>query len=197
MSYAIASLHIFIIALSNVLVQYPFQLWGYNTTYGAFTYPVIFILSDLTTRLYGKEKAMRVIMLAMMPALVISFLFSSYSLSHAHFAHPILLSFRVALASLTAYALGQCLDITIFAKLRQNKRWYIAPAISSLFGNIFDTYCFFFVAFFYSSHPFMAHHWLEVANVDLVFKCLISILAFVPAYGLVLSLLKKKLVLTT
>lgn len=184
--------HIFLIALSNVLVQFPFQCFGLNTTYGAFTYPFIFILSDLNTRLYGKQAAFSVIFKAMLPALVISFVISSYSLWHVAMAEPFWLSFRVSVASFIAYVCGQLMDIHIFSSLRQRRPWYIAPTISSILSNTFDTFCFFAIAFYHSSHPFMREHWMDVASVDLFFKCLISLVAFVPIYGLILSRLQSR-----
>lgn len=138
--------HIIIICLSNILVQHPFILLGFHTTYGAFTYPLIFILTDLTTRLLGQAQARKVILLAMLPGLACSFLISNYYSQGDLLAHNTV-ALRVALASLSAYVLGQLLDITIFQKLRQRPQWWVAPSVATIFGNLFDTFCFFLLLF--------------------------------------------------
>lgn len=179
--------HIIIICLSNILVQYPFTLFGYSTTWGAFSYPLIFILTDLSTRLLGQRTARKIIFGAMVPALVGSYLISNWTTQSSLFAHNPL-ALRIASASFCAYVLGQLLDITIFQKLRQQQKWWVAPSIANMFGNFFDTYCFFFIAFYHGSNHFLSIHWLEIATVDLVFKILISLISFVPLYGLILQL---------
>lgn len=178
--------HVTIIALSNTLVQFPFICFGYRTTYGAFSYPLIFILTDLSTRLLGQEKARKIVLLAMLPGLICSFFISNYCNQSEFFAFNTV-SMRVALASLAAYVLGQLLDITIFQKLRQQQPWWIAPSVSNVFGNLFDTFCFFFIAFYHSNNLFMSAHWFEIATVDLLFKITISLLTFVPLYGITLQ----------
>ncbi|STX36937.1 7-cyano-7-deazaguanine/7-aminomethyl-7-deazaguanine transporter [Legionella feeleii] len=180
--------HVVIICLSNTLVQYPFVLWGFRTTWGAFSYPLIFILTDLTTRLLGPESARKTIFAAMIPGLLSSYLISNW------YAHGVLLAYnnlvlRIAFASFCAYVAGQLLDITVFQRLRQQAKWWVAPAVSTIFGNLFDTYCFFFIAFYQSGNVFLSTHWLEIATVDLIFKLLISLISFVPLYGLILKLI--------
>lgn len=179
--------HIVIICLSNTLVQYPFILFGFRTTFGAFSYPLIFILTDLTTRLLGQERARKVVLIAMMPGLFCSYFISNYYIQ-GNFLTLNTVVLRVALASFCAYVLGQLLDITIFQKLRTYQKWWVAPSISNVFGNLFDTYCFFFIAFYQSTNIFLSTHWIEIATVDLVFKLVISLLSFVPLYGLILKL---------
>ena len=100
---------------------------------------------------------------------------------------------RIAIASFMAYALGQILDVHVFNRLRQNRRWWLAPTASTLFGNVSDTLAFFFIAFWRSPDPFMAAHWGEIAIVDYCFKVLISIVFFLPMYGMLLNMLLKKL----
>jgi uncharacterized integral membrane protein (TIGR00697 family) len=97
---------------------------------------------------------------------------------------------RIAAASFMAYALGQVLDVHVFNRLRGNRRWWLAPSVSMLFGNASDTLAFFSIAFWRSSDPFMAEHWVEIAVVDYCFKIAISLLFFLPAYGALMSLLK-------
>ncbi len=97
---------------------------------------------------------------------------------------------RIAAASFMAYALGQILDVHVFNRLRQNRRWWLAPTASTLFGNVSDTGLF-FIAFWRSPDPFMAANWGEIAIVDYSFKVLISIVFFLPMYGMLLNMLLK------
>ena len=180
--------HIFIICLSNTLVQYPFTLMGFHTTFGAFTYPLIFILTDLTTRLLGQEQARKIVLMAMVPGLFCSFFIANfYNQGELLVYNSVVL--RIAFASFFAYVLGQLLDISIFQKLRQSSKWWIAPSVATIFGNLLDTYSFFFIAFYQGNNAFLSAHWLEIATVDLAFKIIISLLSFVPIYGLILKLI--------
>lgn len=181
--------HIILITLSNVLVQYPFEIHGYHTTYGAFTYPLIFILSDLASRFYGATAARKIIYQAMIPGLLISFLISSMTLKGPA---SFILSARVAIACFVAYVCGQLTDIFIFSKVKNTLHWALAPTISSSISNLVDTYAFFFLAFFQSSHRFMAEYWFNIACVDLAVKWTISVIAFIPLYGMALKLICKK-----
>lgn len=176
-------------------MQFPFVFLGFRTTFGAFTYPFIFILTDLSTRLLGQSEARKVIMLAMLPGLVCSFLISNYY-SQGDLLAPNAVALRIALASLAAYVVGQLLDIVVFQKLRNHPKWWVAPSVSNAVGNLFDTFCFFFVAFYHSTHLFLSAHWVEIATVDLIFKLSISLLTFVPLYGIILQfILRKKIIL--
>ncbi len=181
--------HILLLTLSNLLVQYPFVLFGYHTTWGAFSYPAIFILTDLTTRMLGTSVARIVIFRSMLPALLISYLLTSYiegpGLASWHSIH--LSPLRIALACFTAYAIGQLLDIHVFQRYRNNSNWWVAPALSSTVGNLVDTLFFFFIAFYHSNNPFLSAHWPEIAIVDMFFKICISFIGFVPIYGMVLN----------
>lgn len=197
MSMAIlALLHICILAFSNVLVQYPFTIFGLHTTWGAFSYPLIFVVTDLIVRILGARAARKVVLVAMIPGLLISYvlsnLFASDTLSWSQAWLINGVALRIALASFTAYVLGQFLDIMVFVRVRQHYRWWVAPTLSSIFGNLFDTFCFFFVAFYHSSNHYMRVHWLEIATVDLGFKLLISVLSFVPIYGIFLGILERR-----
>ncbi|MFC3908265.1 7-cyano-7-deazaguanine/7-aminomethyl-7-deazaguanine transporter [Legionella dresdenensis] len=180
------SAHLFIICLSNLLVQHPMVIMGYHTTWGAFSYPLIFVLSDLTTRLAGPRAARIIVYCAMLPALLLSLVISNWA-EHGQLFVLNLLVLRIAAASCCAYTVGQLIDIAFFQKLRQKQQWWIAPAVSNIFGNILDTYIFFFVAFYQSSNPFLNQHWPEIACVDLCFKLLISFLSVIPLYGLILK----------
>jgi len=101
--------------------------------------------------------------------------------------------FRIAIASFLAYAFGQLLDVLVFNRLRQLKHWWIAPSSSMVFGSMADTFLFFAVAFYQSTDPFMAEHWLELGIVDYLFKLFVGIVLFVPAYGIVLNFILRNL----
>ncbi|CDZ76098.1 Inner membrane protein YhhQ [Legionella massiliensis] len=189
--YWLALAHILLICLSNTLVQYPFVLFGFHTTWGAFSYPLIFILTDLTTRLFGQEKARKIIFLAMFPGLICSYLISNF-FSYGNVFVANVFALRIALASFCAYVLGQLLDIIVFQRLRENSKWWVAPSVSNIFGNLLDTYVFFFTAFYQCSNAFLSAHWPEIAMIDLLFKISISLLTFVPLYGIVLQLILRK-----
>ncbi len=186
--------HIFIVIASNYLVQFPMQLFGWQTTWGAFSFPFIFLATDLTVRLLGKQPARRVIAYVMLPALLVSYVVSVLFQEGIFRGVAALLVFnsfilRISLASFTAYAIGQLADIQVFDRLRQLKQWWIAPTVSTVLGNMLDTFVFFSIAFWYSSNAFMAEHWIEIAVVDYIIKILISLLLFIPLYGLLLNLL--------
>ena len=184
--------HLLVITSSNYLVQLPISIFGFHTTWGAFSFPFIFLATDLTVRIFGAPLARRIIFSVMLPALFISYVVSSlfYMGSWQGFealTHFNLFVARIAAASFMAYALGQILDVHVFNRLRQNHRWWMAPTASTLFGNVSDTLAFFFIAFWRSPDAFMAAHWVEIAWVDYVIKLSVSLLLFVPAYGVALA----------
>lgn len=194
----IAAFHIIIIAASNYLVQLPFSLAGFHTTWGAFSFPFIFLASDLTVRLFGAPLARKIVMSVLLPALLISYIVSCIIVDGEYVGFSALAEFntfvaRIALASFVAYFFGQLLDISIFNQLKAERQWWIAPVISTIIGNFLDTLLFFSIAFYASSDPFMAQHWLEIALVDYSFKLIISLLFFLPMYGVLLGFLSTKL----
>jgi uncharacterized integral membrane protein (TIGR00697 family) len=194
----LAMFHLLIIASSNYLVQIPFTILGFHTTWGAFTFPFIFLATDLTVRIYGASLARKIIFLVMIPSLIVSYVLSVLFAQGAFQGIETLSSFdgfvgRIAIASLLAYLLGQVLDIQVFNRLRQLKKWWIAPAASTLFGNGLDTLAFFGIAFYQSPDPFMAQHWQEIALADFAFKLIISLGLFIPMYGILLNYLAKKI----
>lgn len=199
---AMVAFHIVIIAASNYLVQLPFTLFGWHTTWGAFSFPFIFLATDLTVRLFGKQPARAIIARVMLPALAISYLVSvifprgTYAGLEGLSEWNLFVA-RIALASFMAYVLGQLLDIHVFDRLRRMRWWWVAPAVSTLFGNLADTLAFFSIAFHNSPDPFMAAHWPEIAWVDYVIKLAISLLFFLPLYGLLLGWLSRRLVSMT
>ncbi|WP_374747766.1 7-cyano-7-deazaguanine/7-aminomethyl-7-deazaguanine transporter [Klebsiella quasipneumoniae subsp. similipneumoniae] len=190
--------HLLVITSSNYLVQLPISIFGFHTTWGAFSFPFIFLATDLTVRIFGAPLARRIIFAVMVPALVISYAISALFYMGEWQGFAALGTFnlfvaRIAIASFMAYALGQILDVHVFNRLRQSRHWWLAPTASTLFGNISDTVAFFFIAFWRSPDPFMAAHWGEIALIDYSFKVLISIIFFLPMYGVLLNMLLKRL----
>jgi len=189
----LVAFHIAIIIASNYLVQLPINLFGFHSTWGAFSFPFIFLATDLTVRLIGKSEARRVIARVMLPALVASYVVSVL-FHEGRFSGLAALTefntfvFRIAFASFAAYVLGQLLDIQVFDRMRRNTmKWWVAPAAASIVGQALDTAAFFSIAFWRSDNAFMAANWVEIAWVDYVIKLAVSLLFFVPAYGVALA----------
>ena len=195
---ALIAFHIALIIASNYLVQLPITLWGWHTTWGAFSFPFIFLATDLTVRLIGKPAARLVIARVMLPALIASYIVSvlfhdGMFAGWDSLAQLNTFVFRISLGSFMAYALGQLLDIQVFDRLRRLPQWWVAPAASGVVGQAADTLMFFGVAFWRSSNPFMAANWPEIALVDYVIKLLVSLAVFVPLYGALLQALLRLL----
>lgn len=194
----LAWFHVAVIATSNYLVQLPISLFGLHTTWGAFSFPFTFLATDLTVRLFGAALARRIILTVMLPSLLLSYLLGVLFMQGQFQGWSQLLApnpfvARIACASFMAYLLGQILDVSIFNRLRQLRWWWAAPAASTLVGNLLDTLAFFGIAFWHSSDPFMARHWPEIASVDYGIKLVISLGLFVPAYGVLLRYLSRRL----
>lgn len=124
--------HIAIITSSNYLVQLPISIFGFHTTWGAFTFPFIFLATDLTVRIFGAPLARRIILAVMVPALFISYVISTVTFQGEWQGFAALTSFnlfvaRIAAASFMAYVLGQILDVQVFNRLRQRSAWWVAP----------------------------------------------------------------------
>ncbi|WKE65443.1 7-cyano-7-deazaguanine/7-aminomethyl-7-deazaguanine transporter [Gallaecimonas kandeliae] len=188
----LVAFHILVITASNYLVQLPISLFGLHSTWGAFSFPFIFLATDLTVRLLGAAQARRVIFWVMIPALFVSYVVSVLfpQGDFGGFAQAGALNLfvaRIALASFLAYVLGQVADVQIFTPLRSRGPWWLAPAVSTLLGNLLDTLVFFSAAFYHCGDPFMASHWLEIACLDYGFKLLISFAFFLPLYGVLLN----------
>ena len=170
--------HIFVIVVANYTVQFTGVFLGYPFTLAMFVFPLVILATDLTVRLSNQHNARIIVAIAYVPAILIS---------------AWLADWRIGIASGTAYAIGQMLDITVFQRVRQRSAgWWVAPMISTVFANIVDTYIFFSAAFYRSTDPFMAANWFQVATVDLAFKIVVSILIFLPAYGVLLKHLQKR-----
>ena len=164
--------------VANYTVQFTGVFLGYPFTLARFVFPLVILATDLTVRLSNQHNARIIVAIAYVPAILIS---------------AWLADWRIGIASGTAYAIGQMLDITVFQRVRQRSAgWWVAPMISTVFANIVDTYIFFSAAFYRSTDPFMAANWFQVATVDLAFKIVVSILIFLPAYGVLLKHLQKR-----
>lgn len=196
----LVAFHVAVITASNYLVQLPFELWGLHTTWGAFSFPFIFLATDLTVRLFGKSSARRIIASVMLPALLVSYVVSvlfqrgSFQGMEA-LTHWNLFVGRIALASFMAYVLGQLLDIHVFDRLRRLSAWWVAPALSTIVGNLADTFSFFAIAFWHGPDPFMSAHWVDIAWFDYGVKLFISLLFFLPLYGVLLAWLGRQLLI--
>lgn len=196
--------HIFVITISNYLVQIAFEIplpfsdTTIPTTWGTFTFPFIFLATDLTVRVFGAVLARKIIFAVMIPALIISYVISVIFFEAKFQGFSALADFntfvfRIALASFSGYVVGQLLDIFVFNRLRQGKSWWLAPMCSTIFGTLIDTFVFFAVAFYKSSDEYMAAHWFTIGTVDYSFKLFVSLLLFLPLYGVILNLIVKKL----
>jgi len=196
--FLLTGFHIFIIAASNYLVQFPITVFGFKATWGAFTFPFIFLATDLTVRIYGPRLGRRIIFYAMFPALIVSYLVTVGFRHGVWLGFGQLLSFdlfvaRIAIASFSAYVLGQIMDVYVFNRLRQNRQWWHAPAASAVIGNLVDTYAFFYIAFYKTSDAYLAENLVEIATVDYIFKMMVNAIFFLPLYKVILDQLMVRL----
>ncbi|MCO5249696.1 MAG: 7-cyano-7-deazaguanine/7-aminomethyl-7-deazaguanine transporter [Chitinophagales bacterium] len=198
LSTILVIIHIGIIALSNYLVQFPISILGYSSTYGAFTFPLIFLTTDLTVRFFGAQKGRKIILLAMLPALIVSYVVTTLFRNGVYLGFNQLsvfdlFVFRIAIASFSAYVFGQVLDVFVFNRLRKGLHWWYAPTASGVLGSFTDTFIFFFIAFYKTSDFFLANHWVEIATVDYFFKILVQCLFFLPTYKFLLDYVTKRI----
>ncbi len=186
--YLLVLIHIFIITLSNFFVSIPLEFLKIKITLAAFIFPLVIVLTDLTVRLLGKNLAQRTIAFSF-PFAIISSILILYIENN-----PTSVSLRIGFASGIAYAIGILLDINIFQFIRERyNAWWIAPALSTILSNIIDSYTFFFSAFYNSENIYMSENWIEIAGYQTIIKIIIGIVFFLPAYGLLLNLLLKKI----
>jgi uncharacterized integral membrane protein (TIGR00697 family) len=166
--YKLSILMGLVVVLSNYLVQFPIQYFGLNEilTYGAFSYPVTFLITDLANRAYGKLVARKVVYVGFTIGVLLT-LFVSTNFSD-------IISIRIAVGSGVAFFIAQNLDIQIFDSLRK-KIWYVAPLASSITGSITDTFLFFSISFYATGIP-----WVTLAFGDLAVKLFIAMLMLVP-----------------
>ena len=157
-----------IILSSNYLVQFPIKYYGLEEilTYGAFSYPIAFLITDLANRSYGKIVARKIVYIGFF--IGVSFtLFLSTNFSD-------LISVRIAIGSGTAFIIAQLLDVQIFDKLRR-KKWFVAPLTSSFIGSTVDTFLFFSISFYGTGIP-----WITLSLGDLAVKILVALLMLIP-----------------
>ena len=157
-----------VVLSSNFLVQFPVNHLGLNEilTYGAFSYPVAFLITDLANRAYGKIIARKIVYLGFLIGIIFTLFFST------NFAD--LISIRIAIGSGSAFLVAQLLDVQIFDKLRKNS-WYVAPLISSSVGSIVDTFLFFSIAFVGTGVP-----WVTLSLGDLAVKLFVALVMLLP-----------------
>ncbi len=165
-----------VVLSSNYLVQFPINYYGLNKilTYGALSYPVAFLITDLANRIYGKNLAKKIVYFGFAIGIFFTLIFST------NFDNTI--SIRIAIGSGSAFIVAQLLDVKIFDELRK-KRWFIAPLTSSLIGSTVDTILFFSIAFFATGVP-----WLTLALGDLIVKILVAFTMLVPFRFFTISL---------
>ena len=157
-----------VVLSSNYLVQFPIYYYGLNEilTYGAFSYPIAFLITDLANRSYGKFVARKIVYFGFFLGIGFTILFST------DFADYI--SIRIAIGSGTAFLVAQLLDVRIFDKLRK-KEWFIAPITSSLIGSTIDTFLFFSISFYATGVP-----WVTLSLGDLTVKILVALIMLIP-----------------
>jgi uncharacterized integral membrane protein (TIGR00697 family) len=158
----------FIVILSNYLVQFPIKFYDLQNllTYGAFSYPITFLITDLSNRAFGKWKARQVVLVGFFIGIILT-LFISTNFNDV-------ISIRIAIGSATAFIVAQNLDINIFDKLRR-RSWYVAPLTSSIIGSILDTFIFFSIAFYNTDVP-----WVTLSLGDLFVKLLVALTMLIP-----------------
>ena len=166
-----------VVVISNYLVQFPVQKFGLGEvlTYGAFSYPVTFLITDLANRAHGKIAARKVVYIGFVIGILLT-LFVSTNFSD-------IISIRIAIGSGVAFFVAQNLDVQVFDRLRK-KSWFVAPLASSTLGSITDTFLFFSIAFYATNIP-----WFTLALGDLAVKLLITLMMLIP-FRLLLNKIK-------
>ena len=157
-----------VVLSSNFLVQFPVNYYGLNEilTYGAFSYPIAFLITDLANRSFGKLVARKLVYFGFLLGIGFTILFST------NFSD--LISIRIAIGSGVAFLTAQLLDVQIFDSLRR-KKWFVAPLTSSLIGSTVDTFIFFFISFYGTNVP-----WFTLALGDLSVKIFVAIIMLIP-----------------
>jgi len=166
-----------VVLSSNYLVQFPIKYYNLEEilTYGAFTYPIAFLITDLANRSYGKLVARKIVYIGFVIGITSTLFFST------NFSD--LISVRIAIGSGTAFMVAQLLDVKIFDQLRK-KQWFVAPLTSSFIGSIVDTFLFFSISFYGTGIP-----WITLSLGDLTVKILVAFLMLIP-FRLLLNTLK-------
>ena len=187
LAYKLMVAHIIIIAISNYIVQFKIDIAGNPLSIAAFTFPLVVVLTDLTVRLLGKQTGRAVIALAFIPAIIVSILIVLAG------GAPESVAFRIGLGSGMAYFVSNLLDVYVFQYFREKyQTWWIAPTLSSIVSTFIDTFTFFGVAFAGGADEFMRNNWHVVATNNSISKIIVSLIVILPAYGVLLSYLQKK-----
>ena len=157
-----------VVIASNYLVQFPVKFHNLENllTYGAFSYPITFLITDLANRAFGKKIARYVVLVGFFIGIILT-LFVSTNFDD-------IISIRIAIGSATAFIIAQNLDVNIFDKLRK-RTWYVAPLTSSTLGSITDTFLFFSIAFYSTNIP-----WITLALGDLAVKLIVALIMLIP-----------------
>ena len=157
-----------VVLSSNYLVQFPINYYGLNEilTYGAFSYPIAFLITDLANRSYGKRVARKIVYFGFVLGIGFTVLFST------DFAD--LISIRIAIGSGIAFLTAQLLDVQIFDRLRK-KEWFVAPLTSSMIGSTIDTFLFFSISFYGTGVP-----WVTLSLGDLIVKVIVALVMLIP-----------------
>ena len=157
-----------VVLASNYLVQFPIKYYELDKilTYGAFSYPIAFLITDLANRSYGKVVARKIVYTGFTIGIIFTLFFS------INFAD--LISVRIAIGSGTAFLVAQLLDVQIFDQLRK-KKWFVAPLTSSLIGSTIDTFLFFSISFYATGIP-----WITLSLGDLAVKVFVALLMLIP-----------------
>ena len=166
-----------VVLASNYLVQFPIKYYGLEEilTYGAFSYPIAFLITDLANRSFGKIVAKKIVYIGFTVGILFTLIFST------NFTD--LISIRIAIGSGAAFLIAQLLDVQIFDQLRQ-KKWFVAPLTSSLIGSTIDTFIFFFISFYGTGIP-----WITLSLWDLTVKFFVALIMLIP-FRLLLGTLK-------
>ena len=188
LAYKLMLAHIIIIAISNYIVQFKIDIAGNPLSIAAFTFPLVVVLTDLTVRLLGKQTGRAVITLAFIPAVIVSMLVVLAG------GAPESVAFRIGLGSGVAYFVSNLLDVYVFQYFREKyQTWWIAPTLSAIASTFIDTYAFFFTAFYKGANEFMAANWHIVATNNSISKLIVSLVVILPAYGVLLNDMQKKI----
>ena len=157
-----------VVLASNYLVQFPIKYYGLEEllTYGAFSYPIAFLITDLANRSYGKVIARQIVYIGFLIGISFTLLFST------NFGD--LISVRIAIGSGTAFLVAQLIDVQIFDKLRM-KKWFVAPLTSSFIGSVVDTFLFFSISFYATGVP-----WVTLSLGDLAVKIFVALIMLIP-----------------
>ena len=172
--FILSSAMALVVLLSNFLVQFPVKYFSLENllTYGAFSYPIAFLITDVANKKYGKNLAKRIVYLGFVLGVFLTFYFSTN--------YSDLISIRIAFASGAAFLVAQLVDVNIFDKLRK-KIWFVAPLVSSLVGSIIDTFLFFSISFYGTNI-----NWITLSLGDLLIKILVAIVMLIPFRILIL-----------